>query len=339
MESVHREVPENKLQQKLKELLTSDAFEVLPLVLFLAGTLVFFAIFADGFLTTNNLLNVFRQISYSSILALGLGIIIIGGGIDLSVGAVAALAGVISADALEAGLGTPMAILLGLVAGLGCGAINGSMIAYMGIPPFIMTLALGFVNQGIIYVWTQGYPIYDGFTDAFLFLGIGYVFDIPTPVLILLLTLIICYLFIGPTSYGRYIYALGNSEDSLRACGVNTRRIRLMAYTIAGFCSGVAGIVMTARMQSGQPSVAIGGGLTLLLYSITGVILGGVDLSGGKGSLFGILGGTLFIGVLTNGLAIMGFGTYRQNILIGLALIVALCWNVMRAKKVVAASA
>jgi len=135
------------------------------------------------------------------------------------------------------------------------------------------------------------------------------------------------------TSYGRYIYALGNSEDSLRVCGINTKRIRLMTYVISGFLAGVAGIVMTARMQSGQPAIGMGGGLSLILNAITGVILGGIDLSGGKGSLFGILGGTLFIGILTNGLAILGFGTYRQMILIGLALMVALCWNVMRVKK------
>ena len=207
------------------------------------------------------------------------------------------------------------------------------MIAYIGIPPFIMTLALGFVNQGIIFTWTRGYPIYDGFTDQFLFLGIGYLFNIPTPVIIMLVFLTISYIFMSKTSFGRYIYALGSSEESLRACGIDTKKIRLLTYIFSGFLSAVAGIVMTARMQSGQPAIGMGGGLTLLLNSITGVILGGIDLSGGKGSLFGILGGTLFIGILTNGLAILGFGTYRQMIIIGLALMAALCWNVLRVKK------
>ena len=316
-----------------KDFFHLEIFEVLPLLLFLLSTFAFLSIFADGFLTVNNLLNVLRQISYSTILAIGLGIIIIGGGIDLSVGAIAALVGIICATSLEAGINTYIAILLGIIVGIACGFFNGTMIAHIGIPPFIMTLALGFVNQGIIFTWTKGYPIYDGFTDQFLFLGIGYMFNIPTPVIIMIIFMIISYIFITKTSYGRYIYALGSSEESLRACGIDTKKIRLLTYIISGFLSAVAGIVMTARMQSGQPAIGMGGGLSLLLNSITGVILGGIDLSGGKGSLFGILGGTLFIGILTNGLAILGFGTYRQMIIIGLALMAALCWNVLRVKK------
>ena len=320
-------------QTKLKDFLSSDIFDVLPLLLFLVGTFTIFAIFADGFLTVNNLLNVLRQISYSTILALGLGIIIIGGGIDLSVGSIAALVGIVSAASLAAGIDTYMAILLGLLAGVACGFVNGTMVAYVGIPPFIMTLALGFVNQGIIFTWTKGYPIYDGFTDLFLFIGIGYLFNIPTPVVLMLVFLVIAYIFISKTSYGRYIYALGNNEESLRVCGINTKKIRLLTYVLSGFLSAVAGIVMTARMQSGQPAVGMGGGLTLLLNSITGILLGGIELSGGKGSLLGILAGTLFIGILTNGLTILGFGTYRLMIIIGLALMAALAWNILRVKK------
>ncbi len=320
-------------QTNLKDFLSSDIFDVLPLLLFLVGTFTIFAIFADGFLTVNNLLNVLRQISYSTILALGLGIIIIGGGIDLSVGSIAALVGIVSAASLAAGIDTYMAILLGLLAGVACGFVNGTMVAYVGIPPFIMTLALGFVNQGIIFTWTKGYPIYDGFTDLFLFIGIGYLFNIPTPVVLMLVFLVIAYIFISKTSYGRYIYALGNNEESLRVCGINTKKIRLLTYVLSGFLSAVAGIVMTARMQSGQPAVGMGGGLTLLLNSITGILLGGIELSGGKGSLLGILAGTLFIGILTNGLTILGFGTYRLMIIIGLALMAALAWNILRVKK------
>ena len=320
-------------QTNLKDFLSSDIFEVLPLILFLVGTFTIFAIFADGFLTVSNLLNVLRQISYSTILALGLGIIIIGGGIDLSVGSIAALVGIVSAASLAAGINTYMAILLGLLAGVACGFVNGTMVAYIGIPPFIMTLALGFVNQGIIFTWTKGYPIYDGFTDLFLFIGIGYLFNIPTPVILMLVFLVIAYIFISKTSYGRYIYALGNNEESLRVCGINTKKIRLLTYILSGFLSAVAGIVMTARMQSGQPAVGMGGGLTLLLNSITGILLGGIELSGGKGSLLGILAGTLFIGILTNGLTILGFGTYRLMIIIGLALMAALAWNILRVKK------
>ncbi len=320
-------------QTNLKDFLSSDIFDVLPLILFLVGTFTIFAIFADGFLTVNNLLNVLRQISYSTILALGLGIIIIGGGIDLSVGSIAALVGIVSAASLAAGINTYIAILLGLLAGLACGFVNGTMVAYVGIPPFIMTLALGFVNQGVIFTWTKGYPIYDGFTDLFLFIGIGYLFNIPTPVILMLVFLVIAYIFISKTSYGRYIYALGNNEESLRVCGINTKKIRLLTYVLSGFLSAVAGIVMTARMQSGQPAVGMGGGLTLLLNSITGILLGGIELSGGKGSLLGILAGTLFIGILTNGLTILGFGTYRLMIIIGLALMAALAWNILRVKK------
>jgi len=308
----------------------SEAFKFIPLTILLVGTIIFLSIYTEGFLTVGNLLNVLRQISYGTILALGLGMIVLTGGIDLSLGNIAALVGIVCASSLAAGVNTYLALLYGLAVGVSCGFVNGTMVSYVGIPPFIMTLAMMFVTQGATFLWTSGYPIYEGFTPQFLFLGVGYILGIPTPVIILLICFVVGFLFISRTSYGRYIYALGNDEEALRACGVNIRVIKMLPYVIAGFFASLTGIVMTARMQSGQPSAA---GLTMILTALTAVVLGGFNLAGGEGSLIGILMGALFVGILNNGLVILGFGTFHQLVIIGLILMLALSWNVVRVKR------
>lgn len=314
----------------LSQSLNSEAFKFIPLILLLVGTIIFLSIYTERFLTIGNLLNVFRQISYSTILALGLGMVVLTGGMDLSLGNIAALVGIICASSLGAGTNTYLALLYGIVAGVFCGCVNGAMVSYIGIPPFLQTLAMCFVTQGVTFLWTRGYPIYEGFTPQFLFLGVGYILGIPTPVIILLICFFLAYLFISSTSYGRYIYALGNNEEALRACGVNIKRIKMLPYVVAGFLASITGIVMTARMQSGQPSAA---GLTMILTALTAVALGGFDLTGGEGSLIGVLVGGLFVGILNNGLIILGFGTFHQMIIIGFILMGALSWNLVRVKR------
>lgn len=310
--------------------LSSEAFKFVPLTVLLVVTIIFLSIYTERFLTIGNLLNVLRQISYSTILALGLGMIVLTGGMDLSLGNIAALVGIVCASSLAAGVNTYLALLYGIAVGVLCGSVNGVMISYMGIPPFLQTLAMGFVTQGVTFLWTRGYPVYEGFTPQFLFLGVGYLLDIPTPVVILLVCFLLAYVFISRTSYGRYIYALGNDENALRLCGVNVKRMKVLPYVIAGFLACVTGIVMTARMQSGQPSAA---GLTMILTALTAVALGGFDLTGGEGSLIGVLMGGIFVGILNNGLVILGFGTFHQLIIIGLTLMGALSWNVVRVKR------
>ena len=304
----------------------SEILKYIPLTAFIFGTIIFLSISTNRFLTITNLINVLRQISYSTILAIGLGMVIIIGGIDLSLGNIAAFVGIACASSLAAGISTWLVLLYGISMGMCIGTVNAIMISYVGIPPFIMTLAMMFVTEGATFLWTKGYPIYEGFTPQFLFLGMGHILGIPTPIIIMLLCFIIAFLFLGKTSFGRYIYALGNNEEALRTCAVNVKLIKMLPYIIAGFFASITGIIMTARMQSGQPSAA---GVSMILTALTAIVLGGFNLSGGEGSLIGILLGSFFVGILNNGLVILGFSTFHQLVIIGLILMVALSWNVL----------
>lgn len=306
-----------------KVTLRVDSAITLTAAIIILGAFLSFA--TQGFFTTFNLINVLRQISLTSIMAIGFGVVVMTGGMDISMGNVAALVGMLVASLvanvkLPLGVALVVAILLGLVVGL----INGAFIAYLRVPPFIQTLAMMFIVQGVNFQTTNGFPIFAGLTDSFLFIGQGYVGPLPMPFIIMAVMFILMHFFLTQTVFGQHIYAVGGSEESARVTGVNVSRVKLLAYCIAGFCAALTGIVMTARLGSAQPAAA---GLDFFLTAMTAAILGGVALTGGEGTMLGIFLGALFLGMLVNGLTLLKVSSYFQWIVTGVLLIVSIVWN------------
>jgi ribose transport system permease protein len=285
----------------------------------------FLSVAAPGFLTVFNLTNVLRQISLTSIMAIGFGVVVMTGGMDISMGSVAALVGMFAA-ALVANLQMNLAIALALalVFGLLIGLINGVIIAYLRVPPFIETLAMLFIVQGTNFQTTNGFPIFSGLTKSFLFIGQGYLGPLPMPFVIMAVMFLVMHLFLEETVHGQHIYAVGGNEESARVTGVNVAKVKLIAYAIAGLCAAVTGIVMTARLGTAQPAAA---GLDFFLTAMTAAVLGGVALTGGEGNMLGIFLGALFLGILANGLTLLKVSSYSQWIVTGMLLILSIVWN------------
>ena len=298
----------------------------------LAGLLVLCVIIAvlnPNFLTTNNLLNVLRQTSTNLYLALAMTMVIILGGIDLSVGSVMAVSGVVTAM-LVALFDVPLfiAVAAGLLVGILFGALNGYVAATTVIPPFIITLATMNIGRGAAYVLTDGQPV-RVMSDAFNFIGSGYIGGVlPTPVLYSIIFVILCYLIMNKTKMGRYIYAVGGNPEAARFSGINIQRVKFFAYTFSGFMAGFAGIVLASRMFSGQPTA----GVAAELDAIAAVVLGGTSMTGGYGRIGGTVIGALIIGVLSNGLNLIGVSSFWQYIVKGIVILIAVYADVIKRK-------
>lgn len=273
------------------------------------------------FLTPTNIINVFRQISINGILALGMTFVIILGGIDISIGSVAAISGVVASLILESAEGMAIpAILGGILAGGAMGMVIGFLVAKMRIAPFIASLSILTIARGLALVLAGGVPhmIYD---QAFLQIGSGYLWpkasadtiSLPFPVLILILCVVIVSMILYKTKLGRYIYAVGGNEEAARVSGVNVSKVKFFTFVINGLLCGIAGIVLAARITSGQPAAAAG----YELDAIAAVIIGGASLAGGAGKVSGTIIGALIIGVLNNGLVLLAVSSYYQQIIQG----------------------
>lgn len=280
------------------------------------------------FLTVSNLLNVALQSSINAILAYGITFVIITGGIDLSVGSILALASVSMGLALKSGVGVVPAILIGLIIGLLCGYVNGICITKLDLAPFIVTLGMMSIARGAALVITNGYPI-SGMPDVIRALGKGTLMGIPLPVIITLLIFIISYLLLNYTTFGRYIYAIGGNEEAARLSGINVNRIKVMVYVWCGIMSGIAGIILTARLNSAQPIAGMG----YELDAIAAAVIGGVSLSGGIGTAHGTILGALIIGVLRNGLNLLNVSSFWQQIVIGCVVIAAVALDKIQKRK------
>jgi ribose transport system permease protein len=282
------------------------------------------------FLTSNNLMNVLRQTSTNLYLALAMTMVIIIGGIDLSVGSVMAVTGVATTMSI-AMLDMPVlvAVGIGLLVGILFGAINGYVAATTVIPSFIITLATMNIARGAAYVMTDGQPV-RVMSDSFNFIGSGYIGGfLPTPVLYLIIFLIVCYLIMNKTKLGRYLYAVGGNPEAARFSGINIKKVKFFAYTFSGFMAAVAGIVLASRMFSGQPTA----GNAAELDAIAAVVLGGTSMSGGIGKIGGTVIGALIIGVLSNGLNLMGVSSFWQYIVKGIVILVAVYADVIKRRK------
>jgi ribose transport system permease protein len=288
---------------------------------------VVFSLFSPSFLTLTNFVNVTLQIAIYGILAVGMTLIMITGGIDLSIGSVVALVGVVAAilskkPALPADAMVVAAILAGVALGTAIGATSGSLIARFGIPPFIVTLALMTICRGVVFIVTGGFT--EGELPAhFGWLGRGHVWFMPVPVVIMAALFGAGHVVLDQTAFGRHIYALGGNEEASRLSGIRVRRTKVMVYSLSGLLTGLAGVTLAARLGAGAPNSGLGYELDV----IAAVVVGGTSLSGGRGSMLGTLAGTMFIGVLNNGLNLANVDPYTQKIALGLVILAAVWFD------------
>ena len=280
------------------------------------------ALYSPSFLTVDNLMNILRQTSINAIIAMGMTFVIITAGIDLSVGSILAFAGAVCATMIAAN--TPLIVALPATLAIGAvfGAASGSVVAFFGVQAFIATLVSMTMVRGLVLVYTDGRPISTGnfdVADSFYQVGGGYLAGIPVPVIIAGAVFAACWYVLNNTRLGRYVYAIGGNEQVALLAGVNVARVKVIVYAISGALSALAGIILTARLESAQPTA----GLAYELDAIAAVVLGGTSLAGGRGRITGTLIGALIIGVLNNALNIMDVSSYYQMIAKGAVILLA----------------
>jgi ribose transport system permease protein len=268
------------------------------------------------FLTVSNLLNVLEQTALNAVVAVGMTFVIISGGIDLSVGSVLALAGICLALALEAGVPAPAAIGLALVVGTGCGLVNGVLITRGRLPPFIATLGMMSVARGVALMLAEGRPI-SGFSEGFRAIATERILAIPGPVLITIVIYAVAHFVLTRTVFGRTTYAIGGNEEAARLSGVQVLFHKTAVYGVAGLTSAAAAVVLTARLNSAQPTA----GTMYELDAIAATVIGGSSLLGGEGTVTGTLIGALIMGVLRNGLNLLNVSSFLQQVVIGVVII------------------
>jgi len=297
----------------------ADMIRQLSLLFMMLAEIVIFSLLSERFLRISNIINVLRQVSVTGISAMGMFMIILLGDIDLSVGSMYAFIGVLCAFVFKATKSPAITILAALAIGTVIGCINGVITAKFKIPAFITTLATMSVCSGFAYILTKGTPI--GVTDPrFTFLGSGYVAGkIPLPVIFMLIVLIAGYFFMYKTRFGRHVYACGGNAQAAKWSGINADRIKILVFVLAGVLNGFAAIILAGRLGGGLPAAGEGSEMDV----ITAVVLGGTSMSGGKGKLWGVLLGVLIIGLLTNGLTMIGVSTYWQKVVKGIIIVVA----------------
>ena len=290
--------------------------------------IVFFSISSQSFFTFDNLINIAYQSSMVFIIAVGMTIIIILGGMDLSAGYVAGLAGMVTTGFLSAGRGLFLSILAGLLVGALIGAFNGILITKIGITDFIVTLSTMSVAHGLIFAYSKGYPIYKNLSKEFQFIGQGHIFSIPVPIIIALFFFLFGHLFLTRFRIGTYVYATGGNKESSRLSGINVDRVKIVGYIVCGTLAAVAGIIMSSRLGSGQPTAGDG----FLFAAIGASVLGGTSLMGGEGKIVGTLIGVFIMAVISNGLTLLNVPFYYQEVISGLIIILAVAYNSYRAK-------
>ncbi len=278
------------------------------------------SIVSSDFLTVDNLLNVMRQASINALIAFGMTLVILLGGIDLSAGSVLALSSVIIASLMQHGTSAVVATLAGLAAGAFMGFANGVVISKGKVAPFIATLGSMTVLRGLALVVSNGSPISDFNSDFFSMLGGGYIAHIvPIPVVLMLIVFAVFWFVLKKTVFGRHVYATGGNAESSKLSGVKVDRIQLWVYTISGLMAAIAGVVLTSRLNSAQPTAGTG----YELDAIAAVVLGGTSLTGGRGWIFGTLMGALLIGVLNNGLNLLDVSSFYQQVIKGAVILLA----------------
>lgn len=283
----------------------------------------------DNFMTADNFWNVMRQISVNVCISVGMTLVILTAGIDLSVGSILALSGAIMAGLLKHGIGIPSAnlfigftvfgaLLAGLFTGGAMGFINGYAVTKFKVPSFVATLAMLTMARGFTMLWTKGHPI-TGLGDTFGFLGTGWFLGIPMPVWISGIVVALAVVITRKTKFGRYIYAIGGNENAARLSGIPISKVKIWVYSLAGMLAAVGAILVTARLDSAQPNA----GMSYELDAIAAVVIGGTSLAGGRGTILGTVLGAMIIGVLNNGLVLLDVSPFWQQVIKGMVILLA----------------
>lgn len=292
----------------------------------LALLILFAALKPKAFLSSDNFFNILRQVSVVGIAAAGMTCVIITGGIDLSSGAAIGMVGVVTAIFISPGkglgLGIPLGLFAGLATGLVIGLINGFVITRLRLPPMIATLGTMTSIRGAAYLLTDGKPVF-GFPKGFEVIGQGQLWRIPIPVIVMFVTFVAVYILLNECRVGRYLYGLGGNEEAARLSGTDVVKVKCFAYIVSALCCAVAGIVLLSRTNSGTPKA----GTSYEMDIITAVVLGGVSITGGEGKITGVIAGVLIMGVLANGMIIVGLSDYVQRVVQGVVLILAVAFD------------
>lgn len=320
------------IRTKARSRVNLSSFDLM-LWVFVLVIIGFFSFATEGFFTFGNTLNVLRQMSVLAVAAFGATFVIISGGIDLSVGSVAALCGVVSAMAareLLFPMGTELSWLLGLVLGGAVGVINGLIIVNLHIPPIITTLGMMTIARGAAYVLTGGVSL-NGVPESFQGIGRGYIIPglLSIPVAIMFVMFVAVWIMLNRTSFGLYVYSIGGNEEAARLSGIPVKKIKAWVYIIGGVMASIAGVTLSSRLGSGQAA----GNQGLEMDVITAVVLGGASITGGEGTLQGTLAGVLIISLLGNGMILMNVDPFYQLIVKGVALLLAVGLDTFRKRK------
>ena len=302
-------------------------YTLLGLVVFIAVMVIAMAIVSPVFLSSGNLINIIRQVSLNGILAVGLTFVILTGGIDLSVGSLVAVTGVVVGSMLLNGYAWYEAAIAGILISVLFGVFNGVMIAYCSLPPFIATLAGQTIGRGFALVFSDGKP-YAVADKAFLNIGKGSMLNIPIPIWILFIVCVVAGIVLNNTTYGRHVYAFGGNRNATKLSGVKTKFVEMMVYVISALMAGIVGVILAARISSGQPTAGTG----YELDAIAAVAIGGTSMSGGIGTLSGTILGFIIIGVLSNSLTLLNVSSFYQQIVKGAIILIAVLMD-MRSKR------
>ncbi len=300
--------------------------ENIGIYIFLVAIIVFFSLMSRAFLTFDNFIVILRQVSIIGICAFGETFVVIAGGIDLSVGSIVALSGVIAASLSKFfGVPIPLAFLSGIAAGSVCGYVNGLLATKIKIPPIIVTLGTLTMIRGLAFIIVGGHTVF-GMPVNYRVLGRSYIGFIPIPVLILVLVFIVFFVILNLLKFGRYVYAIGSNEEAAVISGVNVHKIKTLFFIISGLMAGLGGAILSSRLDSGQAATAQG----LELDVLTAVVLGGVSIAGGKGRLESVFVGVLIIGILANGMILLNIQHFYQLVIKGGVLLLAVGLDTVR---------
>lgn len=299
------------------------------IILVIIVVCIFMTFRSPNFMTYTNIMNILRQIAVYGILACGMAFAMMTAGIDLTVGSTAGVSGAIVAKLMvESSIPLILAILISLLIGAFLGLVCGAIIAWTGIPPFIMTLGFQITLRGTCYLITAGKPI-GNLPDNLLYLGLGDIAGIPVPIYFLIGSFIVVGIILAKTSFGRSVYAVGGNYQAAHHSGINAKKVIMFSYMISGICAALAGVILAARNASAQPT----GGNTFETEAIAACAMGGVSFSGGKGTVPGIFFGALLMGIINNSMNLMYIDSYWQQVVKGLIIIGSVLYSIYNSSK------
>ena len=299
------------------------------IILVIIVVCIFMTFRSPNFMTYTNIMNILRQIAVYGILACGMALAMMTAGIDLTVGSTAGVSGAIVAKLMvESSIPLILAILISLLIGAFLGLVCGAIIAWTGIPPFIMTLGFQITLRGTCYLITAGKPI-GNLPDNLLYLGLGDIAGIPVPIYFLIGSFIVVGIILAKTSFGRSVYAVGGNYQAAHHSGINAKKVIMFSYMISGICAALAGVILAARNASAQPT----GGNTFETEAIAACAMGGVSFSGGKGAVPGIFFGALLMGIINNSMNLMYIDSYWQQVVKGLIIIGSVLYSIYNSSK------